>query len=107
MSLIAPPRPPTLGDPVDRDELEALIEEAKRRARRRRRICGAVAAMAALVGLAVFTVIERAAPSQSASPVLGTPVNLSAGTANSKIAFLRDPDGDGLFGGDIELWVMK
>jgi TolB protein len=98
---------PHSSDPVDRDELEALIEEARRRARRRRRIYGAVAALGALAGLAVFMVVERGASSQGASPALATQVELLAGAANSKIAFLRDPDGDGLFGGDIELWVMN
>jgi predicted Zn-dependent protease len=42
MSVTAPPRPPRPSDPVDREELEALvealIEEARQRARRRRRI---------------------------------------------------------------------
>ena len=62
--------------------------------------------MAALAGVAVFTVIERAAPSQSASPASAR-VTLSAAAANSKIAFLRDPDGDGRFCDPIELWVMN
>ena len=43
MSVTAPPRPPHPSDPVDRDELEALIEEARRRARRRRILYAAVA----------------------------------------------------------------
>jgi len=103
MTLTAPPRPPAPGDPVDPAELEALIEEARRRARRRRRIYGAVAALAALVGVAVFTVSERTA-SQRASPPLGTPVNLSAGTANSKIAFIREPYRGGYAG---VLYVMN
>ena len=107
MTVSAPPRPPHPSDPVDRDELAALIEEARRRARRRRRIYGAGAALAALAGVAVFAVIDRDASSQSAPPASGTRASLSAAAANSKIAFLRDPDGDGLFGGDIELWVMN
>src|SRR6266508_969082 len=91
MTVTAPPRPPQPGDPVDREQLEALIEEARRRARRRRRIYAALAAVAALVGVAVVTVIERDAPSQDASPALGTRVNLSAGAGSSKIAFIREP----------------
>jgi Tol biopolymer transport system component len=104
MTVTAPPRPPQPGDPAERDELEALIEEARRRARRRRRIYGAVAALAALVGVAVFAVIERTAPSQSASPASGTRVNLSAATANSKIAFIREPPSGGYAG---VLYVMN
>jgi Tol biopolymer transport system component len=104
MTVIAPPRPPAPGDPVDGAELEALIEEARRRSRRRRRIYGAVAALAALAGVAVYTIIERTAASQSASPVLGTRVDLSAGTANSKIAFIREPLNSGYAG---VLYVMN
>jgi Tol biopolymer transport system component len=107
MTITAPPRAPQTGDPVDRDELEALIEEARRRARRRRRIYGAVVALAALVGVATFTIIDRAAPSQSGSPASGTQVSLSAATANSKIAFLREPDGNGRCCDYSELWVMN
>jgi len=107
MTVSAPPRPPHPSDPIDGDELEALIEEARRRARRRRRIYGAVAALAALAGVAAFTLIERTAPSQTASPASGTRVTLSAATANSKIAFLREPDGNGRCCDYSELWVMN
>ncbi len=52
MSVSAPPRPPRSSHPVDRDELEALIEalieEARQRARRRRRRYGACILLAAL-----------------------------------------------------------
>jgi hypothetical protein len=91
VTVTAPPRPPHPGDPVDRDELEALIEEARRRARRRRRMYGAVAALVVLVG-AVFTVIERTVDeeSQSAPPSLSAP-GLPPATADFKIAFLRGP----------------
>ncbi len=104
MTVTAPPRPPQPGDPVDREQLEALIEEARRRARRRRRIYAALAAVAALVGVAVVTVIERDAPSQDASPALGTRVNLSAGAGSSKIAFIREPYRGGYAG---VLYVMN
>jgi len=71
VTVTAPPRPPRPGDPVDREQLEALvevlIEEARQRARRRRRIYGAAAAFVTLVGVTVFTVLERSAQSQTAS----------------------------------------
>ena len=55
MSVEAPPRFPDRREPVDRDELEALvealIEEARQRARRRRRIYAASVALVALVGI--------------------------------------------------------
>jgi hypothetical protein len=72
LTISAPPRPPRPGDPVDRDELEALvnalIEEARRRARRRRRIYAGFGILAAFAGAAVFTILERTAHSQTASP---------------------------------------
>ena len=94
MPVTAPPRLPRPSDPVDREELEALvealIEEARQRARRRRRIYWAVAASVALVGVAVFarsrahrTVAEPASRALSARP------SLAAGAASSKIAFIR------------------
>ncbi len=51
MTVTAPPRPPRLDDRVDHDAakveaLEALIEEARRRARRRRIRYGVMAALA-------------------------------------------------------------
>jgi hypothetical protein len=56
MTVSAPPRP---NDPIEFQELEpeadadALIEEARQRARRRRRMYGSVVAVVALVGVAV------------------------------------------------------
>ena len=91
MSLTAPPRPPTPTDPVDRDELEALvnalIEEARRRARRRRRIIAAVVTSAALVGVAVFAVFDRVAQSQSTSSPVGARPALVTGSTRARIAF--------------------
>jgi Tol biopolymer transport system component len=104
MTLSAPPRPPRLSDPVDRDKLEALIEEARRRARRRRRIYGAASALAVLLGVAVFTVMERAASSTSVSPASAAAGNLAAATAGSKIAFIREPYRGGYAG---VLYVMN
>ncbi len=95
MTVTAPPRPPRPSGPVDREELEALvealIEEARQRARRRRRIYGAVAALVALLGVTVFTVFERAAQSQTASPALAARSSLPPGTADAKIAFISAP----------------
>jgi photosystem II stability/assembly factor-like uncharacterized protein len=58
MAVTAPPRPPDSSDPVQRDELEALvealIEEARRRARRRRRRYGACILLAALAAGGVY-----------------------------------------------------
>ena len=72
MTVTAPPRPPRPSDPVDREELEALvealIEEARQRARRDGACTRAVVTLVALAGVAVFAVLERTAQSQSASP---------------------------------------
>ena len=63
MAVTAPPRPPDSSppgstEPIDRGELEALIEalieEARRRARRRRRRYGAVVLLVAGVGISAF-----------------------------------------------------
>ena len=95
MTVTAPPRPPRSpgpSDPVDRDELEALvealIEEARQRARRRRRIYAAVATLVALLGIALFTAFERTAQSQTASPELAVRSSLPAGATSSKLAFI-------------------
>jgi Tol biopolymer transport system component len=93
VTVTVPPRPPRPSDPVDREELEALvealIEEARQRARRRRRIYAAAAAGVALVAVAVATAVERATPSQTASPALAAPSGAASGTPSSKIAFVR------------------
>jgi hypothetical protein len=91
MSVTAPPRPPNPTDPVDRDELEALvnalIEEARRRARRRRIMYAAVTASVALAGIVLFAVFERTAQSQTASPATAARTGLAA-AAQSRIAFI-------------------
>jgi hypothetical protein len=65
--VTASPRPPLQGDPVQRDDPEALIEEARQRARRRRRLYGAAAALLALLGIVLFASFGRPEPSQSAA----------------------------------------
>ena len=107
MSVSAPPRPQRQGDPVDRDEIEALvealIEEARQRAQRRRRRNAAVVTLVALVGGALFAMLGRSAQSQTASPALAARSSLSAATGESKIAYIREPAG-GYAG---VLWVMN
>jgi dipeptidyl aminopeptidase/acylaminoacyl peptidase len=91
MTVSSPPRPPRPSDPLNREELktlvEALIEEARQRARRRRRIYGAVATLVALAGVTVFMVFERTAQSQD-DPALSARSSPAAGPASSKIAFI-------------------
>jgi hypothetical protein len=114
MTVTAPPRPPRPSDPVDRQEVEALvdrqevealvealIEEARQRARRRRRIRMAVAACVALVGVTVFAVFERTAELQSSSPALAAGSNLTAGKVKIVIAGTNDeyPVTDGSLSG--------
>jgi len=82
VTVTAPPRPPRPSDPLDREEVEALvealIEEARQRTRRRRRRNGAVVILVALVGVAVFAVLGRSAQSQTASPAVSARLNSAA-----------------------------
>jgi Tol biopolymer transport system component len=109
VTVTAPPRPPRPSDPLDRDELEALvealIEEARQRARRRRRIYSAAAAVVALGGAVVFTVFDRAAQSQTASPAPTAQTGAPAVAGRARIAFTRNT---GPMSGDAkELYVMN
>ena len=94
MTVTAPPRPPRPSDPVDRQEVEALvealIEEARQRARRRRRVRMAVVACVVLVGATVFAVFERTAESQSSSPALTARSGVSGGKVKVVIAGTND-----------------
>ena len=96
MSVTAPPRPPRPSDPVDRDELEALvealIEEARQRARRRRRRRGAIAILVGLIGATLFAVLDRAALSESSSPAFSARTGLGA-AASSRMAFTQSRAG--------------
>ena len=106
MTITAPPRPPRPSDPVDRHEVEALVEalfeEARQRARRRRRIRLAIAACVALVGVTVLAVFERTAESQSSSPALTARSGVSGGKVKVVIAGTNDripPPTDGSLAG--------
>ena len=115
MTTSAPPRPPsparTAPDskPLEREEIEALvealIEEARRRARRRRRIYCAAATVVALGAAALFTVFDRAAQSQSVSPAPTAQSGAPAVAGSARIAFTRST---GPMSGDVkELYVMN
>ena len=82
MSVTAPPRPPPpdrSNEPLEREEIEALvealIEEARRETRRRRRRYWAVAALVTFVGVVVLTLLEGGAASQTASPAVSAQSN--------------------------------
>ena len=106
MSVTAPPRPPRSSDPVDREEVEALvealIEEARQRAQRRRRVRMAVVACVVLVGATVFAVFERTAESQSSSPAVTAQSGVAGGKVKVVIAGTNDripPPTDGSLAG--------
>jgi Tol biopolymer transport system component len=87
LTISAPPRPPRPGDPVERDEHEALIEEARRRARLRRLVLASVAGAVALVGFAVFVGFDWTARSQGSSPGASARPAATAAATKSRIAF--------------------
>jgi Tol biopolymer transport system component len=97
MTASAPPRPPSQAPetrdskPLEREEIEALvealIEEARRETRRRHRRYWAVVALVAVVGV-VVVVLERGAASQPASPALSARSGATGGRPSSKIAFV-------------------
>ena len=63
MTVTAPPRPPRRSEPLEREEIEALvealIEEARQRARRRRQRYAGSALLALLVALAAYVGFAR------------------------------------------------
>jgi Tol biopolymer transport system component len=97
MTVSAPPRPPsperTPPDtkPLDREEVEALvqalIEEVRRETRRRHRRYWALAALVAFVGAVVLIVLEGGAASQTASPALSARMSAAGQAGTAKIAF--------------------
>jgi TolB protein len=97
VTVSAPPRPPSQApeapdsEPLQRDELEALvqalIEEARREQRRRRRRYWALAALAAFVGAVVLILLDGGAASQTASPAVSARSNFAAQPVTSRLAF--------------------
>jgi TolB protein len=102
MTVSPPPRPPAPArtapesKPLDREEIEALvealIEEARRETRRRHRRYWAVAALVAVVGVVVLVLLERGAGSQTTAPAPSARSGSARGTPSSKIAFVRTVD---------------
>ena len=90
MVVTTPPRPPRPSDPVERDDPEALIEEARRRARRRRRLYASVAAIALLAGVAAVTLVERTASPRDAA-ALAAPAAAAPPIDRPTVAFLSFP----------------
>jgi hypothetical protein len=94
MTVTAPPRPPRPSDPIDRQEVEALVEalfeEARQRARRRRRVRLAIVACVVLVGATVLAVFERTAESQDSSPAPTARSGVSGGKVKVVIAGTND-----------------
>src|SRR5262245_29992017 len=96
MTVSPPPRPPaparTAPDskPLDREEIEALVEalleEARRETRRRHRRYWAVAALAASVGVVVLVLLDGGGASQTASPALSA----RPGAAAPKVALPQE-----------------
>ena len=96
MSVTAPPRPPRpdrSNEPLDREEIEALvealIEEARRETRRRRRKYWALAALVAFVSVVVLVLLDGGAASQTASPAVSAQSNAATRAGTSRIAFVR------------------
>lgn len=107
IAVTAPPRPPDSSpagsiDPIDRGELEALIEalieEARRRARRRRRRYGAVVLLVAAAGVAAVIGVgghgaggtgtaATARVPEGQSPVAGTRSTLPLAPLPANIVF--------------------
>jgi hypothetical protein len=71
MNMTAPP-PPDLLDPVESAPQDAVIREARLRARRRRIRYGAVAALVA-AGLASFVALDHDPPEQQDAPAVASP----------------------------------
>jgi len=80
LSVTAPPRPPRRAERVDPEALEALIEEARTRARRRRLLYASAAlltGLAAVAGYAAFGAGSGAGPAPPRSGEPPTGVNVA------------------------------
>ena len=106
MTTTAPPRPPRPTDPMDRKEVEALVqalfEEARQLARRRRRVRLAIVASVVLVAATALAIFERTAESQNSSPALTARPLTSGGKVKVVIAGTNDrvpPPEDGSLAG--------
>ena len=105
MTVSAPPRPPAQAPevpdsrPLEREEIEALvealIEEARREQRRRHRRYWALAALAVLVGAVILILLDGGAASQPTSSALAARSSLVAAAATPRIAFISAPQGLG------------
>jgi Tol biopolymer transport system component len=114
VTVTAPPRPPKRRDPVaarprdpvERSDPEALIEEARQRARRRR-LTYAAGAVLALIGVSLVTILGRGEPSESAAAEPAARPAAAGAAVNSQLAvgifsggrnelYVMNPDGDGL-----------
>src|SRR5262245_44177671 len=114
MTVSAPPRPPSdvraasNSNPLERDEIEALVEalfeEARQEGRRRHRKYWALAALVAFVGVVVLVVLDGDAASQTASPALSARMSPAAQAGTTKIAFSQMAAGGQSKGG---LYVMN
>ena len=101
MTVSAPPRPPSPartapdGKPLEREEIEALvqalIEEARRETRRRHRRYWAVAALVTFVGVVVLVLLQSGAALQPASPAASARINVAAPAATPRLAFTSFP----------------
>jgi TolB protein len=99
MTVSAPPRSPaparTAPDstPLEREEIEALvealIEEARRETRRRHRRYWMLAALAIFVGAVIVVLLDGGAASQTGSPALSARSGAARGTPSSKVAFVN------------------
>jgi Tol biopolymer transport system component len=117
MSISAPPRPPSPartvrdGKPLEREEVEALvealIEEARRETRRRHRRYWAVAALVVFVGVVVLILLEGGAGSQATSPSLTARSNAAAQSGTSRIAFTSFTNRAASRGWLTELYVVN
>jgi hypothetical protein len=104
---LRPPRPDRSNEPLERDQIEALvealIEEARQETRRRRRRYWAAAALLAFAGVILLILLEGGAASNPASSALSARSSLAAAAGNSKIVFIRDRRPVG----GISIWVMN